>query len=85
MSGGSALCFGPEHRGVVSVFCSGPDAEGVCLEGLYYPLRDAVLTSAFPLGVSNRFTGQAASAEVKEGKLRVMWDHPEGILPEQSI
>ena len=79
------LDFAPGHAGTISVFCPDGEARGVSLTGLCYPLRDAVLTSAFPLGVSNRFTGQAASAEVKEGTLLVMWDHPEGILPEQSI
>ena len=72
--GGSALCFGPEHRGVVSVFCPGPDAEGVCLEGLYYPLSNAVLTSGFPLGVSNQFTGRPARISVERGTLLVMWE-----------
>ena len=74
VSGGSALCFGPEHRGVVSVFCPGPDAEGVCLEGLYYPLSNAVLTSGFPLGVSNQFTGRPARISVERGTLLVMWE-----------
>ena len=74
VSGGSALCFGPEHRGVVSVFCPGPDAEGVCLEGLYYPLSNAVLTSSFPLGVSNQFTGRPARISVERGTLLVMWE-----------
>ena len=39
-------------------------------------LRDAVLTSAFPLGVSNRFTGRPAAVSVREGTLLVMWDEP---------
>lgn len=77
------LDFAPGHEGVISVFCPGGEARGVTLSGLYYPLRDAVLTSAFPLGVSNRFTGKAASVSVEDGTLLVMWDIKEGQLPEQ--
>ena len=79
----SRLDFAPGHKGTVSVFCPGGEARGVTLTGLYYPLRDAVLTSAFPLGVSNQFTGEAASVAVEEGSLLVMWGLPEGRLPEQ--
>lgn len=77
------LDFAPEHEGVISVFCPDGEARGVTLTGLHYPLRDAVLTSAFPLGVSNRFTGEAASVSVEDGTLLVMWDIKEGQLPEQ--
>lgn len=77
------LDFAPGRQGTVSVFCPDGEARGVTLTGLYYPLRDAVLTSAFPLGVSNRFTGGPASISVSEGTLLVMWDHPGGTLPEQ--
>lgn len=78
------LDFGPGRQGTVSVFCPNGEARGVSLTGLYYPLRDAVLTGAFPLGVSNRFTGNAASVAVEEGSLLVMWEFPEGRLPEQA-
>ena len=74
VSGGGALSFGPERRGIVSVFCAGPDAEGVCLEGLHYPLSNAVLTSAFPLGVSTQFTGRPARISLERGTLLVMWE-----------
>lgn len=67
------LDFGPEHTGVISVFCAGADARGVDLEGLYYPLRNATLTSGFPLGVSNQFTGVPARVSVRDGELLVMW------------
>ena len=60
----------------MSVFCPDGEARGVDLEGLYYPLRDAVLTSAFPLGVSNQFIGRPAAVSVREGTLLVMWDEP---------
>lgn len=75
------LDFPPGRRGTVSVFCPDGEAKGVDLTGLLYPLRDAVLTSSFPLGVSNRFTGEAASVSVREGTLLVMWDQAAGVLP----
>ena len=65
-------------EGILSVFCLGPDAHGVTLEGLYYPLKDGTLTSGFPLGVSNHFTDQAASITVTDGSLLVMWDRKNG-------
>ena len=65
-------------EGILSVFCLGPDAHGVTLEGLYYPLKDGTLTSGFPLGVSNHFTEQAASITVTNGSLLVMWDRKNG-------
>lgn len=68
-----SLSFGPEHTGAISLFCAGADARGVDLEGLYYPLRDAVLTSGFPLGVSNQFTGRPARVSVRDGELLVLW------------
>lgn len=75
--------FAPGRDGSLSVFCPDGEARGVTLTGLYYPLHDAVLTSAFPLGVSNQFTGQAASVSVEDGTLLLMWEQPEGTLPEQ--
>ena len=78
-----SLAFGPEHTGAVSVFCNGPDARGVDLEGLYYPLRDAVLTSGFPLGVSNRFTGVPSRVSVREGELLVIWEESPAALVER--
>ena len=69
-------------EGTVSVFCQGPDAAGVTLRGLYYPLENGNLTAAFPLGVSNHFTGEEAEISVREGKLLVLWDRKNG-FPER--
>ena len=68
--------------GTISVFCMGPDAAGVTLKGLHYPLEDGTLTAGFPLGVSNHFTGAAAEVSVKKGSLLVMWDRKNG-FPER--
>ena len=56
---------------IVSVFCHGDRAEGVTLEGLKYPLRQAVLTCDHPLGVSNETTGEEISITVGSGTLLV--------------
>lgn len=73
-----SLRFPQGLEGTVSVFCLGKDAVGVDLEGLYYPLKDGVLTAGFPLGVSNHFTGREATISVKDGSLLVLWDRKNG-------
>ena len=64
--------------GILSLFCLGPDAEGITLENLKYPLRDGTLTSGFPLGVSNHFTGERARITVKKGSILALWDRKNG-------
>ena len=76
------VCFPAGCRGILSAFCLGPDARGVTLEGLHYPLENGTLTSGFPLGVSNHFTGEAARITVKDGSLLLLWDR-ENALPER--
>ena len=63
----------PECSGRISVFCSSGSASGVTLKGLSYPLNNAELNSAYPLGVSNEFTGNKAEIEVKSGTLTAIW------------
>ena len=76
------LRFPETAEGILSLFCLGPDAHGVTLTGLQYPLTDAGLTSGFPLGVSNHFTGAPAEVTVKDGTLLAFWDRKNG-LPER--
>ena len=70
--------FPPDAEGVLSLFCLGPDAEGITLENLHYPLENGTLTSGFPLGVSNHFIGKAAKVTVKKGSLLAFWDRKNG-------
>ena len=70
---GGALTFPAGLEGWIGVFCPDGEARGVEIQGLYYSLRDGVLTSGFPLGASNHFTGAAASVSVREGTLLAMW------------
>ena len=59
--------------GTVSVFSSGDAARGVTLRGLLYEITDAELRCAMPLGVSNSFTGAAATVRVTDGTVYVLW------------
>ena len=77
-----AIRFPAGKKGTISVFCLGADAEGVTLDGLYYPLNKGKLTSGFPLGVSNHFTGKEARISVENGSVLVLWDRENG-FPER--
>ncbi len=57
----------------LSVFAYGTKARGVWLEGLSYPLENAVLSCDFPLGVSNAFMDVPARISVEDGQLLVLW------------
>ena len=72
------LRFPKEAEGILSLFCLGPDARGVTLEGLKYPLENGTLTSGFPLGVSNHFLGKESRITVAEGSLLALWDPKNG-------
>ena len=72
------LRFSPDAEGILSLFCLGPDAEGITLKGLQYPLENGCLRSGFPLGVSNHFVGEAAEITVKNGSILALWDRKNG-------
>lgn len=78
----TAISFQADAEGTISVFCMGADAEGVTLEGLYYPLEQGTLTAGFPLGVSNHFTRRPAKISVQKGSLLILWDRKNG-FPER--
>lgn len=69
-----SLSFLPGAEGILSVFCMGADARGVTLEGFQYTLDNHTLSSGFPLGVSNHFTGQPAKVSVENGSLLVIFE-----------
>ena len=64
------------RSGLLSVFCLGDRAEGIAESGVQYPLEDAVLTSDFPLGVSNHILEPEARISVQKGALAVGWELP---------
>lgn len=70
--------FPANAEGILSLFCLGPDASGITLENLYYPMENGTLTSGFPLGVSNHFIGRSARVTVKKGSVLAMWDRKNG-------
>lgn len=72
------IAFPAGKSGSLSVFCMGADARGVTERGLYYSLEEGVLTSGFPLGASNHFTGEPAKISVRSGSLLVIWDRAAG-------
>ena len=73
------LRFSPDAEGILSLFCLGPDAEGITLKGLQYPLENGCLRSGFPLGVSNHFVGRPARITVHEGRALALWDRKNGL------
>ena len=75
------LRFPPETQGRLAVFCAGSPCTGVTLRGLEYTLEDSVVTGFYPVGVSNRFCGQAAEITVKKGMLYVLWQ--DAVRPEE--
>lgn len=72
------ITFPAGLSGTISAFCMGPDAVGVTEKGLFYGLENGTLSSGFPLGVSNHFTGEAAEISVKNGSLLVLWERKDG-------
>lgn len=72
------LRFPAGAEGDFSLFCLGKDAQGVTIRGLYYEVENAVLTSFFPLGVSNHFTGREAAVTVQDGTLLALWERKAG-------
>lgn len=72
MNGG--ICFDENISGFVSVFAVGGMARGVALRGLKYPLTNASLSNANPVGVSNEFIGIPSSVYVGKGCLLVTWN-----------
>lgn len=73
--------FRAKEAGRFSVFALSERAEGVTLTGLRYPATDLTLTNAFPLGVSNHFTGEEVTVAVGQGVLLLIWDG----LPEELL
>ncbi len=61
----------------LSVFAFGAEARSVTLRGVSYPLTDARLTTAVPLGISNEFVTDTAQISVKEGALLCFHRHVE--------
>ena len=59
----------PRQEGIFSLFCMGQAVEGLSITGGDYPLTEATLSPAFPLGVSNHFTGHDVEISLTRGDL----------------
>ncbi len=75
------LSFGkdlPENRpgNLCSVLSLSDISVGVTIQGFKYELSDMTLTNAYPLGISNEFTGKKAFINVKKGTIAVLWYLP---------
>lgn len=53
----------------LSIFAYTPVVKGITLQGTLWPLQDAELTSAYPLGCSNEFVRDEALISFDEGML----------------
>ena len=60
--------------GYVSVFSLSEVSDGVSIRGLKYELEGERLNNAYPLGVSNEFTGKPAYVDVRDGTLLLTWN-----------
>ena len=76
---GETVQFSSDAEGILSLFCLGSDAGGITLTGLKYNMENGTLTSDFPLGVSNHFTGSAATVTVKSGWVLALWERRSGL------
>lgn len=74
----NSIDFSSDCKGNISVFSVCDKSVGVNEKGLLYELSDSVLTSAFPLGVSNEFLGKSSSISVENGKICIIWDNKKG-------
>ena len=68
----SSITLQQKENWSISLFSFSDVCQGVTTAGLYYPLQNATLRNLYPLGLSNEFTGDEATIEVKQGKLIVI-------------
>lgn len=68
----SSVEFTEKEEGIISVFSLSDKSEGVTESGLKYNLEKAVLSSSFPLGVSNEFVGKNSKISVEKGVLMIV-------------
>lgn len=79
------VTFPAGAKGILSLFCLGPEATGVNISGLHYPLKDGTLDCSFPLGVSNHFEGEKSEISVKNGSLVMIYGRENGFPVREGI
>jgi thiamine pyrophosphokinase len=70
----SSIKFLKECTGNISVFAHSKEAKGVTEKGLLYEINNETLSPDYPLGVSNKFTGNESTITVTDGALCIMWE-----------
>jgi thiamine pyrophosphokinase len=68
----SSITIKKEETFSISLFSFSDVCNGIKTTGLYYPLENATLRNSYPLGLSNEFSGDEATIEVKQGQLLVI-------------
>ncbi len=56
----------------LSLFSYEDKIQGLCLDGVKYPVQNAVITNSFPLGVSNEITAECARISFVKGLLLII-------------
>lgn len=59
-------------EGYLSLFSLSEESVGVTIQGMKYPLNQALLRNDFPVGISNEFIGEASTVSVEKGQLVCM-------------
>lgn len=72
--------FPETAKGDISIFAADGAARGVTETGLKYSLKNADVTSDFPIGVSNSFTGSPSKITAEDGTLYIIF--PRGEFPQ---
>lgn len=70
----SSISFKEKTSGNISLFALSGTAKGVSIDGLLYPLENAVISPDFPIGVSNEFIGKESRISVEDGVLTVIFE-----------
>lgn len=68
-----SIAFSEDAKGYVSVFSLVSESKGVFEEGLKYPLKNFILNSHNPMGVSNEFIGLNSLISVDNGTLLIVY------------
>ena len=67
-----AISLAGNPGATLSVFAIGGEAKGVSIKGTKYEAEGVTLYPAFPLGVSNEFTGEDARISVADGAVLII-------------
>lgn len=70
-----SLSFQREAEGFFSLFAMDERVKEVTLEGVKYPLSNALLTNEYPVGVSNEFIGEKAVITIGKGRALLIFPY----------